>query len=87
MKKLIAVTAVCVGLAFAGVAVASNCPVLIKQGKDAAAKMKADDPKVKEATAKLAEAQKLHDGGKHADSVKTATEALTLLGVKPAQKK
>ena len=87
MKKLIAITAVLTSLAFSGVAMASNCPVLIKQGKDAAAKMKADDPKVKDATAKLAEAQKLHDGGKHADSVKTATEALALLGVKPAEKK
>ena len=87
MKKLIAVTAVVAGLAFSGVALASNCPVLIKQGKEAAAKMKADDPKVKDANAKLAEAQKLHDGGKHADSVKTATEALALLGVKPAEKK
>jgi hypothetical protein len=87
MKKLIAITAVAAGLAFAGVAVASNCPVLIKQGKDAVSKLKADDPKAKEATAKLAEAQKLHDAGKHNDSVKTATEALTLLGVKPAEKK
>ena len=87
MKKLIAVIAVAVGVAFASAAVASNCPVLIKQGKEAAAKMKADDPKVKEANAKLAEAQKLHDGGKHADSVKTANEALALLGVKPAEKK
>ena len=87
MKKLIAVTAVVAGLAFSGVALASNCPVLIKQGKEAAAKMKADDPKVKDANAKLAEAQKLHDAGKHADSVKTATEALALLGVKPAEKK
>ena len=87
MKKLIAITAVLTSLAFSGVAMASNCPVLIKQGKDAAAKMKADDPKVKEANTKLAEAQKLHDGGKHADSVKTATEALALLGVKPAEKK
>ena len=87
MKKLIAITAMVTGLAFTGVAMASTCPLLIKQGKDAAATMKADDPKVKEATAKLAEAQKLHDGGKHADSVKTATEALALLGVKPAEKK
>ena len=87
MKKLIAITAMVTGLAFTGVALASTCPLLIKQGKDAAAKMKADDPKVKEATAKLAEAQKLHDGGKHADSVKTANEALALLGVKPAEKK
>jgi hypothetical protein len=44
--------------------------------------MNPDDPKVKEANAKLAEAQKLHDAGKHADSVKTANEALALLGVK-----
>ncbi len=87
MKKLMAITAVVAGLAFSGVALASTCPVLIKQGKEAAAKMKADDPKVKEANAKLAEAQKLHDAGKHADSVKTANEALTLLGVKPAEKK
>ena len=87
MKKLIAITAVMTALTFTGVALGSNCPLLIKQGKDAAAKMKADDPKVKEATAKLAEAQKLHDGGKHADSVKTANEALALLGVKPAEKK
>jgi len=38
------------------------------------------------ANAKLAEAQKLHDGGKHADSVKMANEALTLLGVTPGKK-
>ena len=86
MKKLIAITAMVTGLAFTGVAMASTCPLLIKQGKDAAGKMKADDPKVKEANAKLAEAQKLHDAGKHADSVKTASEALALLGVKPAEK-
>jgi len=86
MKKLIAITAMVTGLAFSGVALASTCPLLIKQGKDAAAKMKADDPKVKEANAKLAEAQKLHDGGKHADSVKVANEALTLLGVTPGKK-
>ena len=87
MKTLIAAIAVVIGLAFSGVALASTCPLLIKQGKDAAAKMKADDPKVKEANAKLTEAQKLHDSGKHADSVKTANEALALLGVKPADKK
>ena len=87
MKKLIAITAVVTGLAFTGVAGASTCPLLIKQGKEAAAKAKADDPKVKEANAKLAQAQKLHDEGKHADSVKTANEALALLGVKPAEKK
>ena len=87
MKKLIAIMAMVTGLAFTGVAMASTCPLLIKPGKAAAAKMKADDPKVKEANAKLAEAQKLHDDGKHADSVKKANEALALLGVKPAEKK
>ena len=87
MKKLMATTAVVMGLALVtGMAMASTCPVLIKQGKEAAAKMKGDDPKVKQATAKLEEAQKLHDAGKHADSVKTATEGLALLGVKPAEK-
>ena len=76
MKKMsIAIIAVVTALAFTGAAMASTCPLLIKQGKEAAAKMKADDPKVKEASAKLAEAQKLHDAGKHADSVAKADEA------------
>jgi hypothetical protein len=44
--------------------------------------MKADDPKVKGATAKLDEAQKLHGEGKHADSVKAAEEAHAMLGIK-----
>jgi hypothetical protein len=76
MKTLIAITAMVTALAFAGTALASNCPLLIKQGKEAAAKMKADDPKVKAAVAKLDEAQKLHDGGKHTESMAKANEAL-----------
>jgi hypothetical protein len=83
MRKLLTVTAVAVSLAFAtGVALASSCPKVIKEGRDAAAKMKADDPKVKAAVAKLDEAQKLHDTGKHADSLAKANEALADLGVK-----
>ena len=83
MKKLMAVIAVALAVSLTtSAALAFQCPTLIKQGKDAAAKMKADDPKVKEATAKLDEAQKLHGDGKHADSVKVANEALALLGVK-----
>jgi hypothetical protein len=83
MKKLMAVTAVAVALAFtAGGAFASTCPKVIKEARDAAAKMKMDDPKVKAAVAKLDEAQKLHDGGKHADSLKLANEAAADLGVK-----
>jgi hypothetical protein len=84
MKKIVMTfAAVAVSLALtSGVALASSCPKVIKQGRDAAAKMKADDPKVKGAVAKLDEAQKLHDGGKHAESLAKANEALADLGVK-----
>jgi len=82
MKKAMVAMAVAVSLAFTGVAMASSCPKIIKEGRDAAAKMKADDPKVKAAVAKLDEAQKLHDTGKHADSLAKANEALADLGVK-----
>jgi hypothetical protein len=83
MRKLMAVTAVTVALVFtAGGAFASSCPKVIKEGREAAAKMNASDPKVKAAVAKLDEAQKLHDGGKHADSLKLANEAAADLGVK-----
>jgi hypothetical protein len=80
MRTLMAVTAVTVALAFtAGTAFASSCPKVIKEARDAAAKMRADDPKVKAAVAKLDEAQKLHDGGKHADSLKLANEVAASL--------
>ncbi|HEX3177476.1 MAG TPA: hypothetical protein VHZ49_12420 [Methylomirabilota bacterium] len=83
MKKTLMVAAVAVSLALtSGVALASSCPKVIKQGRDAAATMKADDPKVKGAVAKLDEAQKLHDSGKHAESLAKANEALADLGVK-----
>ena len=83
MKKTFAVVAIAVSLAVtSGVALASSCPKVIKQGRDAAAKMKADDPKVKGAVAKLNDAQKLHDTGKHAESLAKANEALADLGVK-----
>ena len=77
MKRGIVAMAVAVTVAFTGgVAMASSCPKVIKEGRDAAAKMKADDPKVKAAVAKLNEAQKLHDGGKHAESLAKANEAV-----------
>lgn len=86
MRKQILAATVALGVALsAGVALAKSCPVLVKQGRDAAAKMKADDPKVKEALAKLDRAEKLHNDGKHADSEKTAREALDQLGVKAAK--
>ena len=83
MKKLMSVTAVIVVLSWsAGAALAFQCPTLIKQGRDAAAKMDAKDPKVKDALARLDRAEGLHKDGKHADSVKEANEALGALGVK-----
>ena len=83
MRKLIAVTAVAVALAFtAGAAFASSCPKVIKEGREAAAKMKADDPKVKAAVAKLDRAAALHKEGKHVDSMREANEALGMLGLK-----
>ena len=82
MKKAMVAMAVVVSLAFTGAAMANSCPKIIKEGRDAAAKMKADDPKVKGAVAKLDEAQTLHDGGKHSESMAKANEALADLGVK-----
>ena len=65
----------------AGVAFAKECPLLIKQLKDASAKE--TDAKKKAAADKLiAKAQQEHDGGKHADSVKAADDAAKVLGVK-----
>jgi len=68
-------------------AMASQCPLLIKQLNEAVGKMKADDPKVTKAKGMIAEVQKLHDAGKHADAVKEAEEAAKVLGVKLQMKK
>ncbi len=83
MKKLMTATAVVAALSLsAGTALAFQCPTLIKQGREAAAKMDAKDAKVKDALAKLDKAEGLHKEGKHADSVKEANDALGMLGVK-----
>lgn len=85
MKKFLVAMA---ALAFlAGPAMANQCPLLIKQLNEAVAKMKADDAKAKQGKELIAEAQKLHDTGKHADSVKKAEEAAKVLGVKLQMKK
>jgi outer membrane lipoprotein-sorting protein len=87
MKKAMVAMAVAMSLVFTGgVAMANSCPKLIKQGRDAAAKMDAKDPKVKDALAKLDEAQKLHENGQHQDSMAKANEALAELGVKKDSK-
>ena len=60
---------------------ASMCPVLIKQGRDAAATMNQNDANVKNALAKLDRAAALHKEGKHVDSMREANEELGMLGV------
>ena len=75
---VIAVTAL---VLVASPAMAGQCPLLIKQLNEAVGKMKADDPKVKQAKAMIDEAQKLHSDGKHADSIKKCDEAAKALGV------
>lgn len=67
-------------------AMASQCPLRIKQLNEAVGTMKADDAKVKKAKPMIAEAQKLHDGGKHADAVKKCDEAAKALGVELKKK-
>ena len=71
MRNLIVALGV-VGL-LAGPALASQCPLLIKQVMDATAG-KTDDAS-KKAQALAAEAKTLHDAGKHAESVAKAEEA------------
>ena len=84
MKKIIAGFAIAATVAFAGVAVANECPLLIKQLREA----KVADPKKAEEVKKLTdEAEKLHQAGKHADSVKKADEAAKIAGVQLTHKK
>ena len=70
----------------AGPAMAGQCPLLIKQLNEAVGKMKAGDAMVAKAKPVIAEAQKLHEAGKHADSIKKCDEAAKLLGVKLEKK-
>ncbi len=84
MKKIIAGFAIAATVAFAGVAMANECPLLIKQLREA----KVADPKKAEEVKKLTdEAEKLHQAGKHADSVKKADEAAKVAGVQLTHKK
>ena len=66
-------------------AMANQCPTLIKQLNEAVEKTK-DKAKAKEAKTLIAEAQKLHDGGKHADSVTKCDDAAKVLGIKLKKK-
>ncbi len=60
---------------------AFQCPLLVKQLSDAAAKLPPDDPRVKKARPLIDEARKLHAEGSHAKSIATADEAAKALGI------
>ena len=76
------------GLVFLGlqasVVLAYHCPVLVKECNALVAKLennpKADKEEVAEAKKECAEAQQLHDAGKHADAVIKAGEAIAAAG-------
>jgi hypothetical protein len=65
---------------------ANQCPLLIKQLKDGVAKV-SDSKKKADLEKMIAEAQALHDQGKHAESVKKAEEAAKAAGIKLEMKK
>jgi hypothetical protein len=79
MKKVFTIVALFAAVAFSAmVAQASECPLLVKQLNDA----KVSDPAKAEEVKKLtAEAQKLHEAGKHAESVAKAEEAAKVGGI------
>jgi hypothetical protein len=87
MKTVVAVIALVVAAAFLGGSLveAAQCPLLIKQLKEGVAKV--SDSKTKaDVERMIGEAQKLHDEGKHAESVKKAEEAATAAGIKLQKK-
>ena len=87
MKTLMAVIAMAVALVFvAGQVEANQCPLLIKQLKEGVAKV-SDSKKKADIEKMVAEAQKLHEEGKHAESVKKAEEAAKAAGIKLEMKK
>lgn len=88
MKKIMAVIAMVVAVAFIGATLveANQCPLLIKQLKEGVVKV--SDPKKKADVEKMiAEAEKLHAEGKHAESVKKCEEAAKAAGIKLEMKK
>jgi hypothetical protein len=79
MKKIWAFI-LAASLMLAGVSAwANSCPTLIKEGREKLASSKLTKADQGKARALLDDAQKLHDSGSHADSVKKANEALALL--------
>jgi hypothetical protein len=86
MKKLH--TGALLGFCLVGLTVsmvlAFDCPALVQECNTLVSRLEkrdnADQSKVAQAKAMCAEAQKLHEGNQHADSVIKAGEAITLAG-------
>jgi hypothetical protein len=78
MLKTLVITLAAVVLT-AGPALAFQCPLLIKQIQDATAG-KSDAASAK-ANELAAEAKKLHDAGKHAESIAKAEEAAKVINL------
>jgi hypothetical protein len=82
MRRFVAVIALVVAAAFLSTSLveAGQCPLLIKQLRDGVAKV-SDTKKRADVEKLIGEAQKLHEEGKHAESVKKAEEAADLAGI------
>jgi hypothetical protein len=86
MTKIMAVFGVAAALAFgANVALAGQCPMLVKQLNEEIPKV-SDTKKAGEAKKLTAECQKLHDAGKHAESVAKCDEAAKVAGIQLKKK-
>jgi hypothetical protein len=78
MRRSLTLVAVALAVVFAaGQALANQCPKLIAQINAATANR--FDPAAAEARAKVAEVQRLHSEGKHADSEKLGKELIEKL--------
>ena len=86
-KNVIASIALGIAVAFGGATVASanQCPLLIKQLNEGIAKV-SDKKKADEAKKLVAEAEKLHKDGKHAESVAKCEEAAKVAGIELKKK-
>jgi hypothetical protein len=79
MRRFVITLAAGAVVAFAGLALASQCPTLVAEINGAAGNR--FDNASYEAKQKAAQAQQLHAEGKHEDSEKVAKEGLALLGI------
>ena len=84
MKKLMTIVALGTALGFAGVAVAAECPLLVKQLRDAKV---SDSKKAAEVKKLTDECEQLHKDGKHADSAARCDAAAKVAGIELKHKK